>query len=130
VPKAGPTNLDPAWIHENLGGPPEVHSSLPVFYGVDDGDFTTPRVKALIEESSPIIHATVDDPPSMIIYRGVLDNVPLPEDASQGLLIHHPYFGKVLKEKLDGLGVECDFHYGRSQPTNAEIGEFLARHLN
>jgi len=129
VPISGPTNLDPQWIRENLGGPPEVHSSMPRFYGVQDEGYGRPEVKKLIEESSAISHATADDPPTFLIYGGTLDNLPLPKDASQGLLIHHPYFGKVLKDKLDELGVECEFRYGRARPSAAEIAEFLDKHL-
>ena len=129
VPLSGPTNLDPDWIRKNLGGPPEVHASMPVFYGVSDGDYTKPEVKKLIAESSALNHASADDPPTFLIYGGTLDNLPLPRDASQGLLIHHPYFGKVLKDKLDELGVECHFRYGGKRPSPDEIGEFLAKHL-
>jgi acetyl esterase len=129
VPMAGPTNLDPDWIRENLGGPPEVHSSMPAFYGVHDGDFDKPDKKALIKEASPITHASADDPPALLIYAGELGNLPLPENASQGLLIHHPYFGKVLKEKLDELGVECHLRHRGARPSPEEIGEFLAKHL-
>ncbi len=129
VPIAGPTNLDPQWIRKNLGGPPEVHSSMPRFYGVRDGDYSGARVKKLIEDSSAITHATADDPPTFLIYGGTLDNLPLPKDASQGLLIHHPYFGKVLKDKLDDLGVECEFRYGGRRPGATEIADFLAKHL-
>jgi acetyl esterase/lipase len=129
VPIAGPTNLDPEWIRTNLGGPPEIHSSMPVFYGVQDNDYSKPEIKRLIQESSVINHATADDPPTLLIYRGTLDNLPLPEDASQGLLIHHPYFGKVLKDQLDKLGVECQFRYDAARPWQEEIGEFLAKYL-
>jgi len=129
VPVSGPTNLDPDWIREHLGGPPEVHSSMPVFYGVHDGDYHRPEVRRLVEESSAVHHASADDPPSLLIYGGTLDNLPLPSDASQGLLIHHPYFGKVLKDRLDELGVQCEFRYGADRPSSEEIGKFLARHL-
>jgi acetyl esterase/lipase len=128
VPVAGPTNLDPEWIRKNLGGPPEIHSSMPKFYGVDDGDYSGPEVRKLIEESSAVNHATADDPPTYLIYGGALDNLPLPRDASQGLLIHHPYFGKVLKDKLDDLGVECEFRYG-ARREQTEVRDFLAKHL-
>ena len=128
VPISGPTNLDPQWIHQNLGGPAEVHSSMPKFYGTQ-GDYNRPDKRALIKEASPITHVSADDPPSLLIYGGELNNLPLPEDASQGLLIHHPYFGKVLKEKLDSLGVECHLRYGRHRPSPDEIGEFLAKYL-
>ncbi len=83
-----------------------------------------------IRESSALGHASADDPPSFLIYAGALDNLPLSRDASQGLLIHHPYFGKVLKDRLDELGVECEFRYGENRPSTEEIGRFLARHLD
>jgi hypothetical protein len=102
---------------------------MPKFYGVDDGDYSGPRVKKLIEESSAVSHATADDPPTFLIYGGTLDNLPLSKDASQGLLIHHPYFGKVLKEKLDDLGVECHFLYGGARGDPTDVGKFLAKHL-
>jgi len=129
VPKSGPTNLDPAWIQANVGGSKEVHSSLPKFYGVHDGDFSGDAVRQLIRDASVINHASADDPPSMIVYRGEVDNVPLPENASQGLVIHHPHFGKVLKEKLDELGVECHFQYGRKREGPTEF-DFLKKHLS
>ena len=129
TPKAGPTNLDPAWIVEHIGGSKEVHSSMPKFYGVHDGDYNSPAVKQMITDASAINNATADDPPSFIVYGGELDNVPLPEDASQGLVIHHPYFGKVLKDKLDSLGVECHFHYGKTRDPQAEF-DFLEKHLS
>ena len=128
VPIAGPTNLDPLWIRENMGGPHEVHGSIPRFFGVHDDDFSRPEKRELIDDASPITHATSDDPPAFLIYGGELENLPLPDDASQGVLIHHPYFGKVLKEKLDALEVECHFRYGRG-PSTGEVSEFLAKHL-
>jgi len=130
VPMAGPTNLDPQWIRRHVGGGAAVHSSLPVFYGVKDGDYSGPAVQALIKQSSAVHLATADDPPSMLVYSGRLDNVPLPEDASQGLVIHHPYFGKVLKDKLDRLGIPCDFRYGDNRPQPAGTAAFLSKYLN
>lgn len=129
VPKSGPTNLDPAWIRKNIGGSKEVHASIPRFYGTQDGDCSSEKVRQLIADASVINHATADDPPSLLVYGGELDNVPLPEDAAQGLVIHHPYFGKVLKDKLDSLGVECEFRYGSNRDSQAEFA-FLKKHLS
>ena len=128
VPKSGPTNLDPAWIRTNIGGSKEVHSSLPLFFGTTDGDCSSEEVTAIIADASVINHASADDPPTLLLYRGELDNVPLPADASQGQVIHHPYFGKVLKDKLDALGVECEFHYEGNRSSAGEY-EFLKKHL-
>lgn len=129
VPTAGPTNLDPDWIRKNLGGPPEIHPSLSLLYGVPDDDYSRPEVRKLIAESSVINHVTADDPPTLLIYAGELDNLPLPREASSGLLVHHPHFGRVLKEKLDTVGVECRFRHGVERPPSNELAEFLARHL-
>jgi len=103
---------------------------MPVFYGVHDGDYSKPDKKDLIQEASPMTHATADNPPTFLIYGGELGSLPLPNDVSQGVLIHHPYFGKVLKERLDELGIECHFRYGGRRPSAGETDEFLARHLN
>jgi hypothetical protein len=32
--------------------------------------------------------------------------------ANQGVGIHHPQFGNVLKERMDELGIECEVHTG------------------
>ena len=116
APLNGPTNLDPAWIHENLGGPDRPHPCMSRFYGVDDGDYHSPTVKKLAEAVSPIHLATADDPPAFLIYGGRLDNIPLPEDAPHGVRIHHPYFGKVLKDKLDKLGGRMPLPHRRAAP--------------
>ncbi|MBN2294349.1 MAG: hypothetical protein JXM70_18110 [Pirellulales bacterium] len=80
--------------------------------------------------SSPIHLVTADDPPTMLIYGGQLDNLPLPADAPHGLRIHHPYFGKLLKDKLDKLGVDCELHVGSDRPTPEQIGKFLDKYMN
>ena len=33
---------------------------------------------------------------------------PIPADAPQGVVIHHPHFGVVLKERMDALGIRCE----------------------
>ena len=106
VPLNGPTNLDPRWITNNLGGPKQVHGSFPKMFGAPIAESDRPDVRARILESSPIEHVTADDPPTLMIYAGSIEGIPLPESASTGVLIHHAYFGKVLKARLDELGVQ------------------------
>ena len=109
VPLNGPTNLDPQWITANMGGPRHVHGSYPKMFGATIDESGRPDVQRRIKESSPIEHVTADDPPSLLIYTGPLAGIPLPASASTGVLIHHAYFGKVLKAKLDELGVKNQF---------------------
>ncbi len=127
VPMSGPTNLDPVWIRANMGGPHVVHNTLPLFFGVHDDNYAEGPVRDLIRECSPISHVSPDDPPSLLLYGGTLGEMPLPPDTDTGTLIHHPYFGKVLKEKMDAAGVECGFQHGTGD--RAAIFDFLNRHF-
>lgn len=132
VPTNGPTNLDPKWINDNMGGPPHVHGSFPKMFGVPTSRSDRPDVAARIKESSPIAHLSSDDPPTLSIYSGKLAGIPLPESASTGLLIHHPYFGKVLKERLDKLGIPNEFHHSfdpRKPERQQVIFDWLETHL-
>lgn len=125
VPINGPTNLMPNWIHENLGGPPHVHGSFPKMFGEPVSDAMSEKSLSLIREVSPWEHVSADDPPSFLVYSGPLDEVPLPEDVSTGKLIHHPYFGKALKEKLDALQIENEFRHGFDPRGTPTITEYL-----
>lgn len=55
---------------------------------------------------------------------------PLPADAKPGQGIHHINFGTYLKEKMDGLKIECIVRH-REEAANptAEIVEFFKKHL-
>jgi acetyl esterase/lipase len=58
----------------------------------------------LFEECSPITHVTKDAPPVLLIYNNPIDA----EITNQGIGIHHPLFGKMLKEKMDALKIPCE----------------------
>lgn len=132
IPLNGPTNLDPHWITANMGGPKHVHGSFPKMFGEPVTGNISSSAWERIKESSPIEHLTKDDPPTLSIYGGKLEGIPLPATASTGLLIHHPYFGKVLKEKLDQLGIANEFYHG-SDPRRGNgqelIFDWLDEHL-
>jgi len=55
--------------------------------------------------------------------------MPLPESASTGVLIHHPYFGKTLKEKLDELKIPNDFTHG-SDPRRESGQQLILKWLD
>ena len=62
----------------------------------------------LFEEVSPITNLTKDDPPVLLWYRSRLDA----EITSTGIGIHHPLFGKALKDKMDALKIPCELNAG------------------
>ena len=129
IPLNGPTNLDPHWITKNMGGPKHVHGSFPKMFGEPISDNMSSEAMQRIKESSPIEHVTKDDPPTLMIYGGKLEGIPLPESASTGLLIHHPHFGKVLKEKLDELKIPNGFYHG-SDPRRGSGQQLILKWLD
>jgi hypothetical protein len=58
----------------------------------------------LFEECSPIHHVTKDAPPVLLRYNNPIDA----EITTQGIGIHHPLFGKMLKDKMDALKRPCE----------------------
>jgi len=129
VPFDGPTNLLPEWILSHIGGSPVIHESFAPMFGSPATEPLTPDVLARITEASPWEHASADDPPTLFVYTGPLDAVPLPPGTSTGKVIHHPVFEKLLKEKLDALGVECDFKAGFTHQGGDHIMNFLKNHF-
>lgn len=131
IPLDGPTELDPRWITANMGGPKQVHQSFPLMFGAGVDGIDRPEVLARVQESSAMPHVSSDDPPTLLIYGGELTGIPLPESATTGVLIHHPYFGQQLKSRLDEHGVPAEFHHSLHGPQKRHplIQEWLTKHL-
>ncbi len=130
APLNGPTNLDPAWIRSHLGGPPHIHGSLPKMLGTNTG-FDHPEVRKRIDASNPWMHLSPDDPPTLMVYGGELEPIPLPETVTTGHLIHHPAFGVALKERLDEIGIANELHTGTDpRGTNLVVDWLRAQYAN
>jgi acetyl esterase/lipase len=134
VPVAAPTNLDPDYIREQIGGNPIVHPSIyPLFGAANDAELKTKEKQALIKAASPMTHVSKDDPPTMLMYGSELSKTPLPANTDINTSIHHPQFGVLLKQKLDAAGVENDLLYvgdGRTKVEHiAALQAFLQKHL-
>jgi acetyl esterase/lipase len=111
APINGPTNMDPTWIRANLGGPPEIHPSLPKMFGVSDG-FDKPEIAARILACNPWEMVSANDPPTLMIYARGTEPVPLAATVGTSHLIHHPQFGVALKNRLDDTGIANELHTG------------------
>ena len=107
----GQTSYDPRFIRK-LFPEYEVYKdpALAQLYDIDPDKLDElPEEKyRLFEEVSALPHLTRDDAPALLIYASEMD-API---TSQGVGIHHPKFGKVLKEKMDPMGIECRVHAG------------------
>jgi acetyl esterase/lipase len=113
------TSYDPRWIKAHIGGRAHEHPALRSFYGiVSDADLDAPRTHELYEAASPMTYVSPDDPPVILFY--VEPDAPLPADSKPGQGIHHPRFGKALKEKLAPLGVECTLRHLDDYPAQVD----------
>lgn len=110
----GQTSYDPRFIRKLI---PEndtyKHPALAQLYDADlDKLDELPAEKyKLFEQVSALPHLTKDDAPALLAYRSEMET-PV---TNQGIGIHHPRFGKVLKERMDKLGIECQVHTGISR---------------
>ena len=125
APLNAPTNLMPEWIRSHIGGAKYIHGSYAKMFGVRADEPLSAETIELIKKSSPWELVSKDDPPTLLVYNGKPGGIPLPEDASTGRSIHHPYFGKALKAKLDALGVECHFQAGTDPRKGTMVVDFL-----
>jgi len=127
----GQGTYDPIQIKELIGGRAWEHPSIFKVYGVTTADealHPTPEKQKLYDESSAITHLTRDDPPLYMVYNEA--DGPLPPDARPGQGIHHPNFGRQLKQKMDGLGIENVYVFtpdAKGRNVNAEMLEFFQK---
>jgi acetyl esterase/lipase len=127
------STYDPRLIKEWVGEAASKHPALKGFYGLTDDELDSANAHKLYEEASPINFLTADDPPVMLFYNEA--DKPLPPDAPPGAGIHHPNFGKKLKEKMDALKIECtlkhqDDYRGGSVNPQDDMVRFFVRHLS
>ena len=79
------------------------------FFRLTVEEFGTPRAKKMFAETSALDYVSRDAPPVFLWY--VTPDLPMTPELSAGEGIHHPKFGRLLKERMDALGVECVVRY-------------------
>jgi len=102
--KVGQTSYDPRFIKKLFPESDAYKANwAEKFFGtkLDRLDDLSAEKYRLFEEVSPINHLTKDDPPVLQIYG-------IEVDAPATDAIHNPRFGKVLKERMDALGIPCE----------------------
>ncbi|MEI6519669.1 MAG: alpha/beta hydrolase [bacterium] len=115
--------LDPRVFHTTSGLSADEYRKfitpfIPVFGASSIEDMETPRVRKVIEDASVVNLVTPDVPPVYLSY-GPNTPLPLPQNAPAGNLLHHPFTGLLLKEKMDACGTHCEI-YIRNDPKHAE----------
>lgn len=127
----GQTSYDPRFIRDLFPDSDTYkNSALADLFGVNLGklDHLPDEKYKLFEEVSAIPHLTKDDAPVLMTYDSDFDT-PV---SSRSIGIHHPKFGKVLKERMDKLGIECEVLTGFSRTQQSRTKptvDFLKKHL-
>ena len=98
------------------------------FFGLKAAEMQTEKGKQLTSDASPLSHLTKDDPPVWAYYS--VANKPQTEETTVSDAIHHPYFGKVLKEEMDKLKIECKLrHKDDGKTVNDDVVNFFIKHF-
>ena len=99
------------------------------FFGLKQADMDTEKGKQLTRDASPLSHLTKDDPPVWAYYS--IADKPQTETTTVSEAIHHPYFGKVMKEEMDKLKIECKIrHKDDGKTINDDVVNFIIKHFN
>ncbi len=124
------TTIDPEVIKVKVGEAVMKHNfAKGGLFGLKVNDLSKPEVRKLFLDASPTTYLTKDDPPVWAMYS-VADK-PLTADSTTSDAIHHPNFGKILKEEMDKLGIECKLrHKDDGQNVNGDMVAFLLKYLN
>ena len=105
----GQTSYDPRFIRDLFPGRDTYqHPALVQLFDVDLSKLDRlPKGKyRLFEDVSAINHLSEDDPPVILSYNRSIDT----EVTNQSIGIHHAKFGKVLKDRMDALGIRCEVY--------------------
>ncbi len=103
------SSYDCNFIKTIISGPAWKESALLELFRLQPEQFDTADAKRMFYESSALNHVTSESPPVCLSFAR--HDVPMSEEIDSGHGIHHPVFGRLLKEKMDSLGVHCEVHY-------------------
>jgi len=97
-------------------------------FGLKKEEMTSAKALQLYKEISPLTYLTKDDPPVWAFYS--IPDKPLTDKSTTSEAIHHPGFGKVLKEEMDKLKIDCKLrHKDDGQNVTGDMVNFLAKYL-
>ncbi len=97
-------------------------------FGLKKEEMTSPKARQLYKEMSPLTYLTKDDPPVWAFYS--VPDKPLTENSTTSDAIHHPGFGKVLKEEMDKLKIDNKLrHKDDGQKVNDDMVSFLKKYF-
>lgn len=139
-------SYDPNFFREAGLGPAANHRFMPPFYGLTYEEMERPEARRLFEEAAPMTWFHAGGPPVFLYYPTNDDPLPpgaqaqgtwapgaaLPSDSMANRAVHHPKMGKIIRDRLHALGVECHLHIDvgdRIPDIQAQMVAFFKCHL-
>jgi len=97
-------------------------------FGISKEEAMSPKSIDLYKQISPLTYLTKDDPPVWAVYE--LPGKPLTTESTAEYAIHYPGFGRLLKEEMDKLKIECKLvQQEAGQNVNGDMVAFLSKYL-
>lgn len=97
-------------------------------FGLKKEEMAGEKGKELTKEASPLTFLTNDDPAVWAYYS--VANKPQTAETTTSDAIHHPYFGRLLKEEMDKLKIECKLRHKEDGKTvNDDVTSFITKYL-
>ncbi len=123
------TTLVPEIVKPRVGEATLKHSFYTGrLFGLTKEEMTAEKGREMTKQASPLSHLTKDDPPVWAFYS--VANKPQTAETTTSDAIHHPYFGKVLKEEMDKLKIECKLrHKDDGKTVNDDVTAFIVKHM-
>lgn len=131
------TTADPRAIRTLLPGPVWKVQSLQILLRLTPEQYDDPEQAALLDSLSFLNWVTPDSPPFFL--RNMTPDHPLTDELSPNAAIHHPVFGRALRQQMAPQGIECVLRTREDYPglddESAEHRQqddhaaFLMRHL-
>lgn len=122
----GQTCLDPE-VNVAINAASKSHPWYRMLFGASSTEeLESERVRKLITDATATNFVSKDDPPVYMNYHMDLTPIPLARGEQN---MHHPHFGVMLKEKMDGAGLESVLHYQSKPPKEGEDFEFILKHF-
>ena len=121
----GQTSLDPE-VNTKINASSTSHPWYGQLFGVPTSELKTESSRKLIHDATALNFVSKDDPAVYMNYQMDLTPIPLPKGDQN---MHHPYFGVMLKEKMDAVGLESVLHYLSKPARPGEDFAFIAKHF-
>jgi acetyl esterase len=123
----GQISKDPRF-YQTIHTDHDMQTNILDFFGVSSKEeLELPQIRQLAMESHTLDMVGCDSPPVMAVFTEPyrFTPVPLPAEAPNGIVVHHPIHGFLLSQKMKKFGRSCIFRHPDNPVRQGEYARFL-----